>query len=217
MDGSLYFGRSLLLSRGVVTHGVGEVEIKLNLDYLGYEFCPGETLRVSISSTDWPNVIAPVKNGLVEVIDCKLTLSILTSNIIKSDLVTFNLKDNDVFGIICDVTRDMLNNKISVKIRHSSSHDTDEIFVEEKYEGYLEIDELTWEQRLEARTIYKLTGLGRDIETESKLNIIARDNLQVNLYLFVNDYISDISFNKSWRDVIVRKWVGCRALCVGVT
>lgn len=99
----------------------------------------------------------------------------------------------------------MLNNKISVKIRHSSSHDTDEIFVEEKYEGYLEIDELTWEQRLEARTIYKLTGLGRDIETESKLNIIARDNLQVNLYLFVNDYISDISFNKSWRDVIVRK------------
>ncbi|CUR60198.1 putative hydrolase [metagenome] len=166
-------GTSALISRGTVdlafrdgVHGPaqavtpGEVyDVVLDLDACAYQLDAGQTLRVSVAGSDWPNTIAPPAPVTVTVHDARLVLPMLVGDV---DEPSFGpgaeASSENPEGARWELRHDVLARRTSAVTGSVSGYATPyEGTAREDYQGEVWVEGRSHRQGLHADTTFDLT------------------------------------------------------------
>lgn len=180
-------GTSALVSRGSVdltfrdgVHGTPsrlvpgqEYEVSLDLDACAYQWSPGNTLRVSITGSDWPNTVAPPAPVVLVVESGSLTLPVLEGSF---PAPTFTPGEDhsteSAEGVVWSIDDDVLRRTTTARTHTVSEYESPyDGRTREDYLGAVAVDRRTWEQSSHAVTTYDLSWPGIDIRVRSTMDI----------------------------------------------
>jgi predicted acyl esterase len=230
-------GTSILISRGLLAlsyrdglTGATElrptpvapgnpVDVSIDLEMTAYTFVPGETLRVSISATEWPNAVAspgPARFG-VDLTASRLALPVVdgTSEFPVPELLIPGSREessDDEFGshVKWWTENDVLARETVAAVEHGSSYPAPHsVTCSEKYRGRVSIDRRTWDQGLQASTTFEIDWPELTVRSTSELELIVNDtSFDVKLALTVHEINSagatEIRHEEVWQESIPR-------------
>jgi predicted acyl esterase len=180
-------GTSALVSRGTLdlayrggVHGTPsplvpghEVEVEVVLDACAYEWVPGNTLRVSVAGSDWPNTVAPPAPLEMTLRTASLTLPILEGSFPSPELAPgaeHSTESHD--GVGWALHHDVLTRTTSATTRSDSRYATPyDGTAHELYVGEVSVDTRTFAQVARANTVLELTWPGIATTVRSSLTL----------------------------------------------
>lgn len=180
-------GTSALVSRGTIdltfrdgVHGEptplvpGEVyEVALDLDACAYAWTPGNTLRVSVAGSDWPNTIAPPAPVTLTVHDGSLTLPVLSGTWPTPSFTDGEPHSSEsAEGTTWEIRDDVLRRTTYARTHTVADYDTPyDGWAREDYYGEVSVDRRTHHQTAHAVTTFDLTWPGIEVQVRSIMDI----------------------------------------------
>ena len=148
-------------------------DVVLDLDACAYAFSPGQTIRLSVAGSDWPNTIAP---------PAPVTLTVHGGSI---DLPRYDgaawepgftpgaeTSSEDPTDVSWTTTRDVLRQTTTCAVRHGSTYDVPhDGTATEEYAGEVVVDTVTFAQHATATCTFRLTWPGIDVRVTSTMRI----------------------------------------------
>jgi predicted acyl esterase len=184
-----------------------EYEIDLLLDACAYQWSPGQTLRVSVAGSDWPNTIAPPAPVTLTVHGGSLELPLWPAELIDAPAFTPGsaTSSEDPEGVIWSVTRDVLRRTTTCAVRSGATYEIPHGgTASEDYVGEVSVDRRTFAQWADATTTFTLTWEGIDIRVTSTLRVdIGAEGYDVliDCDAFEGD---ELVSHREWRETIPR-------------
>jgi uncharacterized protein len=166
-------GTSALVSRGSLdlTYRAGvhgppsplvpgeECDVVLDLDACAYAFGPGQTVRLSIAGSDWPNTIAPPAPVTLTVHGGTLSLPLYSGS--SRPAPTFApgaaSSSEEPEGVSWTVARDVLRDVTTCAVEHGADYDIPRGTASEHYAGSVVVDNRSFAQHAEASCTYRLS------------------------------------------------------------
>ena len=180
-------GTSALVSRGTLdltfrdgVHGAPsrlvpgeEYDVEVELDACAYAWSPGQTLRVSITGTDWPNTVAPPAPVVLTVHSGVVSLPVLPGSWPEPTFTPgAEHTSESAEGVRWSIEDDVIGRRT---IAHTSSVSEYDIphdgTAREEYLGAVSLDRRTWDQTSHAVTTYDLTWPGIEVRVVSTMDI----------------------------------------------
>ena len=149
----------------------GEVyDVVVDLDACAYAFEPGQTIRLSVAGSDWPNTIAPPAPVTLTVHGGSLDLPLYGGAAWEPDFTPgAETTSEDPTGVSWTTTRDVLRRTTTCSVRHGSTYDVPyDGTATEEYAGDVFVDNVTFAQHASATCTYRLTWPGIDVRVESR-------------------------------------------------
>jgi hypothetical protein len=213
-------GTSALVTRGTVdlayregVHGDPsplvpgrEVEVELVLDACAYQWAPGNTLRVSVAGSDWPNTVAPSAPVSITLRTASLTLPFLDGEFPEPTFgpgAEHSSETTD--GVGWSIHRDVLSRTTSATTRSESRYFTPyDGTAHELYLGEVSVDTRTFAQKAHATTVLDLTWPGIDVTVRSTMTVdVTPTAYEVSIWTqAVLD--SESIHERTWRESIAR-------------
>ena len=151
-------------------------DVVVDLDACAYAFTPGQTIRLSVAGSDWPNTIAPPA-------PVTLTVHGGTVDLPRYDATPWepafapgaDSSSEDPAGVSWTTTRDVLRQTTTCAVRHGSTYEIPhDGTATEEYAGEVVVDTITFAQHATASCTYRLTWPGIDVRVESGFRIDVR-------------------------------------------
>jgi predicted acyl esterase len=213
-------GTSALVSRGTLdlafhggVHGAPaplvpgrEYDVELDLDACAYQWSPGNTLRVSVAGSDWPNTVAPPAPLVLSVHAGSVSLPLLEGSYPAPTFTAgADHSSESAEGVEWSVTDDVLRRTTTARTHTVSEYDTPyDGHAREDYLGAVTLDRRTWKQTAHAVTTFDLTWPGVDVEVASTMDItISRSSYDVSIETVATLDGAEVS-RRSWRESIPR-------------
>jgi predicted acyl esterase len=213
-------GTSALVSRGSIdlayragVHGSPsplvpghEVEVEVVLDACAYEWTPGNTLRVSVAGSDWPNTIAPPAPVTITLRTASLTLPFLDG---EHPVPTFEPgaehSSETTEGIGWSLHHDVLERRTSATTRSESRYRTPyDGTAHELYLGEVSVDTRTFAQKAWANTVFDLTWPGIEVTVRSTMTVDIRP-ASYDVRIWTQAVLDSESISeRSWQESIPR-------------
>ncbi|MBZ5738704.1 CocE/NonD family hydrolase [Nocardioides mangrovi] len=214
-------GTSALVSRGTLdlafrsgVHGTPSplepgtsYEITLDLDACAYEWTPGNTLRVSVAGSDWPNTIAPPAPVVLTVHDGSLTLPVLPGSwpaptFTPGEPHSSESPDGTTWEIRDDVLRRTTSARTHVVAEYDTPYDGT---AREDYHGEVTVDRRTHHQTAHAVTTFDLTWPDVDVRVRSVMDIgISGATYDVRIETVATLDDTEVS-RRTWQESIPRR------------
>ncbi|MEZ5094214.1 CocE/NonD family hydrolase C-terminal non-catalytic domain-containing protein [Nocardioides sp.] len=180
-------GTSALVSRGTLdlayrdgVHGApsplvpGEVyDVVVELDACAYTWSPGQTLRVSVAGTDWPNTVAPPAPVTLTVHDGVLDLPVLEGDWPTPAFTPGAERSSEsAEGVGWELRDDVLRRTTSAVTRQVSDYATPhDGHARETYLGEVSVHRETFAQHAHADTTFDLTWPGVAVQVRSTMDV----------------------------------------------
>jgi putative CocE/NonD family hydrolase len=151
-------------------------DVVVQLDACGYEFAPGQTMRLSIAGADWPNTVAPPTPVGLTVHGGDLELPLWSGGLDGLNHPGFTpgaeTSSEDPTGVDWTITDDVLRRTTRCSVRHGSDYATHfDGHAWERYEGVVVVDRRTFDQRADADCTYRLTWPDVDVSVRSAMHV----------------------------------------------
>ncbi len=154
----------------------GEVhDVEVVLDACAYSFDAGQRLRLSVTSSDWPNTVAPPAPVTLTVHGAVLELPLWAGPsphqppIFRPGSPTSNESPD---GVTWRIERDVVTRETAAVIDHGDTyaipHDGE---ASERYRGRVSVDTRTFAQRAEGDVDYTLRWIGIVAVTRSRMDL----------------------------------------------
>ena len=180
-------GTSALVSRGSLdlafrtsVHGAPEplepgtpYDVEVVLDACAYQWSPGQTLRVSVAGTDWPNTIAPPAPVTLTVHSAEIELPVLDGEWASPSFGpgAEHTSESDE-GIGWEIHDDVLARTTTARTVSTSEYETPyDGRALEDYRGEVRVDRRTFAQHAHADTTYELSWPGLDVRVRSVMDV----------------------------------------------
>jgi hypothetical protein len=153
----------------------GEVyEVEVVLDACAYQPSPGQTLRLSVAGSDWPNTIAPPAPVTLTVHDGSLELPLRSGD--EEQPPAFapgaETSSEEPGDIRWTITRDVLRDITTCAVQHGTEYDVPhEGRASEAYTGSVSVDRRTFAQSAFATCTYALSWPGVDVSVDSTMSV----------------------------------------------
>ncbi len=180
-------GTSALVSRGTVdlafrddVHGEakpvipGQVhDVVLHLDACAYRFTPGQTLRVAVAGSDWPNTIAPPTPVNLTIHEARLELPMLQGSF---PTPTFGpgaaASSENPEGAVWEIHRDVLSRRTTALTGSVSTYNIPYGgTAREDYRGEVYVEGRSHDQGLHADTTFDLTWPGTAVQVKGMMTM----------------------------------------------
>lgn len=151
-----------------------EFEVDLLLDACAYQWSPGQTLRVSVAGSDWPNTIAPPAPVALTVHGGSVELPLWPSEVTAAPSFTPGsaASSEDPEGVVWSITKDVLRRTTSASVRSGSTYEVPHGgTASEEYVGEVAVDRRTFAQWATATTTFTLAWEGIDVRVVSNLRV----------------------------------------------
>ncbi len=151
-----------------------EFEVDLLLDACAYQWSPGQTLRVSVAGSDWPNTIAPPAPVTLTVHGGSLELPLWPVALAAAPSFTPGAaaSSEDPEGVVWSITRDVLRRTTSAEVRSGSTYEIPHGgTASEDYVGEVAVDRRTFAQWATATTTFTLAWPGVEVRVVSDLRV----------------------------------------------
>jgi predicted acyl esterase len=165
-------------------------EVEVVLDACAYRFAPGQTLRLSVAGTDWPNTVAPPAPHRLDVLGGELVLPVSGAEAHDPGFTPGDESSSeDPQGTEWTVSDDVLGRTTTCSVRHGSDyalpHDG---HAWEQYAGSVSVDRRTFSQHAHADCTFRLTWPGTDVRVRSTMRVdLTADALEVRIDLDAHD------------------------------
>ena len=145
-----------------------EYDVVVDLDACAYEWTPGNTLRVSVAGSDWPNTVAPPAPVTITTHGGWLELPVLEGD---HPAPTFTAgaehSSESADGVAWEIHDDVLRRVTTARTHTVSDYDTPNGgHAVEDYRGEVSVDRRTFEQKAHAVTVLDLTWPGIAIQAD---------------------------------------------------
>ncbi|GAB2454907.1 CocE/NonD family hydrolase [Nocardioides hungaricus] len=180
-------GTSALVSRGSLdltfrdgVHGAPsllvpgeEYDVELDLDACAFQWKPGNTLRVSVTGSDWPNTIAPPAPVVLTVHSATVTLPVLDGTWPEPAFTPgAEHSSESAEGVRWSIEDDVVRRTTTAHTHTVSEYDTPyDGRAREDYLGAVTVDRRTWEQTSHAVTTYDLAWPGVAVHLVSTMDV----------------------------------------------
>ncbi|MBJ7356402.1 CocE/NonD family hydrolase [Nocardioides sp.] len=213
-------GTSALVSRGTLDLAYrsgstpeplvpGEVyEVDLQLDACAYRWTPGQTLRVSVAGSDWPNTVAPPAPVTLTVHDGSLELPLWPESAGEPPVFTPGepSSSEDPEGVVWSVTRDVLRRTTTCAVRSGATYDIPRGgTASEEYVGEVGVDRRTFAQWADATTTFTLSWDDVDVRVTSTMRVdvgATAYDVVIGCDAFEGD---ELVSHREWRETIPRR------------
>lgn len=191
-------GTSALVSRGSLdlayragVHGAPaplvpgeEYDVVLDLDACAYAFPPGQTLRLSVAGSDWPNTVSPPAPVTITVHGGTLDLPLHAGS--QRPAPTFSpgaaSSSENPDGVSWTITRDVLRDVTTCAVDHGTDYDVPHGSACEHYAGAVVVDNQTFAQHASAECSLGLTWPGVDVRVASTMRVdVGADGYEVSI------------------------------------
>ncbi len=211
-------GTSALITRGTLDlafrngdsrealHAGEQYEVRLVLDACAYRPVPGNTLRVSIAGSDWPNTIAPPAPVTLTVHGGAVRLPLWPRESGEPPVFTPGAPESseDPDGVVWSITQDVLRRTTTASVRSGASYDVPGGTASEDYVGEVTVDRRTFAQWATATTTFTLAWDGVDVRVVSDLRVdIGAEGYQVAIDTDAYDG-GELVSHKEWRELVPR-------------
>ncbi len=185
-------GTSALVSRGSLdlafrsgVHGPPaplvpgeEYDVTVVLDACAYAWSPGQSLRVSVAGSDWPNTVAPPAPVTLTVISGSVELPTLPGSWPAPSFSPGEAHSSEsTEGVGWEIRSDVLARTTTAVTRQDSSYDTSYGgHARECYLGEVSVDLRTHRQTAHADTTYELSWPGVAIEVHSAMDVVVTED-----------------------------------------
>jgi len=182
-------------------------DVDLLLDACAYRWSQGQTLRVSVAGSDWPNTIAPPAPVTLTVHSGSVELPLWPEA--SGGQPTFTpgspTSSEDPEGVVWSVTRDVLRRTTTCAVRSGSTYDVPHGgTASEDYLGAVGVDRRTFAQHADATTTFTLHWPGVDIRVTSTMRVdvgAAAYDVVIDTDAFDGD---ELVSHREWRETIPR-------------
>ncbi len=213
-------GTSALISRGTVdlafrdgVHGPsrevvpGEVyDVDLDLDACAYELDAGQTLRLSVAGSDWPNTIAPPAPVVLTVHEARLELPMLRGDVVAPQFGPgADASSENPAGARWEINHDVLARRTTAVTGSVSEYATPyDGSAREDYRGEVWVSGRSHEQGLHADTTFDLTWPGIAVQVRSVMEMaITAAGYDVSIEVVATRDGTEVS-RRSWSEQIAR-------------
>lgn len=178
-----------------------EYDVVVELDACAYAFAPGQTLRISVAGSDWPNTVAPPAPVTLTVHEAELELPQWSGSDRPPPAFGPGAESHgeDPDGVTWTVTRDVLRRTTTCTVRHGSTYDVPHGGeASERYAGEVTVDRRTFAQVATAECTFALTW--PDVE------VLVRSTLRVEVTASGYDVVIDATAYDDGSLVASRAW-----------
>ena len=213
-------GTSALVTRGTLdlayrdgVHGAPsplvpgrEYAVEIVLDACAYQWSPGQTLRVSVAGSDWPNTIAPPEPVTINLRTASLTLPLLEGSFpspVFGPGAEHSSESTD--GVSWSVTDDVLGRVTTARTLSDSTYATRyDGRARECYVGSVSVDRRAFAQRADADTTLELSWPGVDVEVRSTMSLlVGPSSYDVQIQTWATHNGDEVS-RRTWQESIPR-------------
>jgi len=185
----------------------GEVyDVVVDLDACAYEFAPGQTIRLSVAGSDWPNTVAPPAPVTLTVHGGSLDLPRYDGTAWEPDFTPgADTSSEDPSGVSWTTTRDVLRGTTTCSVRHGSTYDVPyDGTATEEYAGDVVVDTVTFAQHATATCTYRLTWPDIDVRVTSSMRIdVGAEGYDVAIDVTAYDGDAQVS-HREWSEHVPR-------------
>jgi len=181
-------------------------DVAIDLDACAYAFAHGQTIRLSVAGSDWPNTIAPPAPVTLTVHGGTLDLPIYDGTALEPGFAPGAEKSSeDPAGVSWTTTRDVLRQTTTCSVRHGSTYEVPhDGTATEEYVGDVAVDNVTFAQHAAASCSYRLTWPGIDVRVESGCRIdVGAEGYDVAIDVTAYDGDEQVS-HREWSEHIPR-------------
>ena len=184
-----------------------EYEVDLLLDACAYRWSPGQTLRVSVAGSDWPNTVAPPAPVTLTVHGGSVDLPLWPEE--GGPAPTFTVgaptSSEDPEGVVWSVTRDVLRRTTTCAVRSGATYDIPHGgTASEEYVGAVVVDRRTFAQHADATTTFTLQWDDVDVRVTSTMRVdVGAASYEVVIDCDAFDG-SELVSHREWRESIPR-------------
>lgn len=183
-------------------------ELALDLDACAYGFEPGQTLRVAIAGTDWPNTVAPPHPVNLTVHEATLELPLWDGPGLGEPTFTPGAEtaSENPDGVAWEISRDVLRDTTTCSVSYggdpyATPHDGT---AHESYAGSVFVDNSTFAQYAESACTFRLTWPEIDVEVSSTMRVdVTAAGYDVHITALALDDGTEV-FRREWREHIPR-------------
>jgi len=186
----------------------GEVyDVSVELDACAYEIPVGQTLRLSVAGTDWPNTIAPPAPVVLTVHGGELRLPLWADHHepVPSYPPGAETSSEDPSDVSWTVTRDVLRRTTTCKVDHGSTYAVPrDGTATEHYSGEVTVDTRTFAQHASAGCTFALGWPGVDVRVTSTMRV---DVTAAGYYVVVDADAYDANspiWHRTWTEHVPR-------------
>lgn len=186
-----------------------EYAVDLLLDACAYRWSPGQSLRVSVAGSDWPNTIAPPAPVTLTVHGGEVELPLWPADLTDAPSFTPGAptSSESADGVEWSVTDDVLRRVTSCRTRYGSSWETPHGgTASEDYLGEVFVDRRTFAQWATATTTYTLAWPDHDVDVRVVSTL--RLDIGSETYDVVIDTDAfdggELVSHREWRETIAR-------------
>ena len=181
-------------------------DVVVDLDACAYAFEPGQTIRLSVAGSDWPNTIAP---------PAPVTLTVHGGSL---DLPRYGgaawepafspgaeASSEDPSAVSWTTTRDVLRQTTTCSVRHGSTYDVPhDGTATEEYAGEVVVDNVTFAQHATAECTFRLGWPGIDVRVTSTMRVdVGADGYDVTIDVTAYEGDERVS-QREWTEHIPR-------------
>ncbi len=184
-----------------------EYDVEIVLDACAYQWSPGQTLRVSVAGSDWPNTIAPPEPVSFTLRTASLTLPLLDEA--DFDIPVFGdgaeHSSESTEGVGWSIRHDVLHRTTTATTRSDSRYVTPyDGTAHELYLGEVSVDTRTFAQSADAHTVYDLTWPGIEVTVRSGMKVeVTAESYDVSIWVMASYNSEEIS-HRTWQESIPR-------------
>jgi predicted acyl esterase len=214
-------GTSALVTRGTLdlafredVHGPARplepgrpYDVVLDLDACAYAFSDGQTLRLSVAGSDWPNTVAPPGPVTLTVHDATLELPLHTGP--RSEPPPFRAGSDrsaeDPAGVTWTLADDVLGRTTSATVGSTSSYAVPyDGRATETYAGTVTVDRRTFDQAASARCAYDLSWPGVPVRVEATMEVaVTRSGYAVRIDTRASEAGAEVATHR-WTEELLR-------------
>jgi hypothetical protein len=214
-------GTSALVSRGTLdlayrdgVHGSPsplvpgrEYAVEIVLDACAYQWSTGQTLRVSVAGSDWPNTVAPPEPVTLNLRTASMTLPLLDEGSYPTPVfgpgAAHSSESSE--GVGWAIHHDVLARTTSATTRSDSRYPTPyDGTAHELYVGEVSVDTRSFAQTARANTVFDLTWPGVSATVRSSMTVdVTPTSYDVSIWVHAEHDGAEIS-HRTWRESIPR-------------
>jgi predicted acyl esterase len=181
-------------------------DVAIDLDACAFAFAHGQTIRLSVAGSDWPNTIAPPAPVTLTVHGGTLDLPIYGGTAWEPGFAPgAEQSSEDPAGVSWTTTRDVLRQTTTCSVRHGSTYDIPhDGTATEEYVGDVAVDNVTFAQHATATCTYRLTWPGIDVRVTSSMRLeVTADGYDVAIAVTAYDGDLQVS-HREWSEHMPR-------------